>query len=295
MAATAHPDHTQRLADSALDTYHYLRIAMVVVIAGLVAGIAYERAHVHASCFQTSISAYYYTPVRALFVSTLVALGLAMICLKGNTDTEDILLNLAGMFAPVVAFVPTPNIGTCPPSTAGHAAGLGALQRSVVTGGADPDIANNIFSVLVIGAIGLALVGTLLTVRRQSVRWQAILGYAVAFAAFLAAVILFNADRHWFNHNAHYAAASLLFLCIIAVVIANAVNVRDHRLRSNPYIYIAATMVIAAIVIFCLKWTGWQHWLLVLEASIIGLFALFWVVQTIELWRPGLRHQAPEP
>ena len=64
-------------------------------------------------CFQTSISAYYYTPVHGVFIGALVAVGTCLICLRGNTDAEDILLNLAGMFAPVVALVPTPGTGSC--------------------------------------------------------------------------------------------------------------------------------------------------------------------------------------
>lgn len=55
----------------------------------------------------TSISAYYYTPAHAIFVAVLIAIGAAMIVIKGTRGLEDILLNIAGMLAMIVALVPT--------------------------------------------------------------------------------------------------------------------------------------------------------------------------------------------
>ena len=283
---------------SAIDTWRYLRVAMVVVIIGLGVAVGYERAHAHASCFQTSLSAYYYTPVRAVFVSMLVALGLAMVCLKGSTDPEDILLNLAGMFAPVVAFVPTPHVGTCPASTRPQTTPLSDTQRALLQGGADPNIANNIFALLAIGAVGLAVVGTLLLVRRRQVRWEAFAGYGAAFAVYVAALVVFNANRGWFNDNAHYYAAALLFACIIAVVVANARGYRDKKGLShlfNRYAFIAGAMVLSLAVILIVHFSdksGWAHWLLVLEVTLISLFAVFWGIQTVELWSEGLRRSS---
>lgn len=285
-----------RFATSAIDTWRYLRVAMVVMIAGLFVSVGYERVRPHVSCFQTSLSAYYYTPVRAVLVATLVALGLCMVCLKGNTDAEDILLNLAGMFAAVVAFVPTPRVGACPPSTMAGLAASSRVQNKALEGGADANIANNIFALLVMGAIGLVVIGFLLAIARwhhRSVRPQAWVGYAAASVVYIAALTVFNARRHWFNGNAHYVSAVLLFLCIIAVVVIDALDYRDKNDRVtlvNRYTFIAAAMVGSAVVIFVLSLTtSWQHWQLVLEATVIILFALFWILQTIELGRKGLR------
>src|SRR5205085_6408417 len=55
-----------------------------------------------------SISAYYYTPVRGMFAGALLAIGACLVCIRGSTTVEDILLNVAGMLAPVVALIPTP-------------------------------------------------------------------------------------------------------------------------------------------------------------------------------------------
>jgi hypothetical protein len=80
---------------------------MIGFVLAIFIGVGFERSKAP-GCFQTSISAYYYTPVHGIFIGALVAVGTCLICLRGNTDAEDILLNLAGMFAPVVALVPTP-------------------------------------------------------------------------------------------------------------------------------------------------------------------------------------------
>ena len=52
-------------------------------------------------------SAYYYTPAQAIFVGALIGLAACMIALKGTTPVEDVFLNLGGVFAAVVAIVPT--------------------------------------------------------------------------------------------------------------------------------------------------------------------------------------------
>lgn len=54
-----------------------------------------------------SLSAFYYTPARGLFVGTLVAIGVALVAYRGYTRGENRLLNAAGVLAVVVALAPT--------------------------------------------------------------------------------------------------------------------------------------------------------------------------------------------
>ena len=54
-----------------------------------------------------SLSAFYYTPARGLFVGTLVAMGVALVAYRGYTRGENRLLNAAGALAMVVALFPT--------------------------------------------------------------------------------------------------------------------------------------------------------------------------------------------
>src|SRR5688572_22472438 len=105
--------------EAARKTYRYVRIGMVGAVVLLAGSVLLEQREVTNGCWQTSISAYYYTPVRAVFVGVLMAIGLMLIVIKGNNELEDGCLNVAGMLAPVVALVPTSDHGRCwsiPPS-----------------------------------------------------------------------------------------------------------------------------------------------------------------------------------
>src|SRR5690606_26844368 len=68
---------------------------------------------------QPSISHYYYTNLREIFTGTLCAVGLFLICYKGNGNksifkNDNILTNIAGFIAIAVAIVPTnPIAETC--------------------------------------------------------------------------------------------------------------------------------------------------------------------------------------
>lgn len=267
----------------AIKTWRYLRLAMVVTVVGLGLAVAFERAKVHPGCFQTSISAYYYTPVRAVFVGALITIGACLVCLKGNSAIEDVLLNLAGMFAPVVALVPTPHAGTCM-----------SVKRELED--RDPNIANNVFALLVIGGIGLAIVAGLAV--RTALRHEpppsltARVGYAVAAAVWVATLVTFYTDRHDFEQTAHYSAAVALFACILVVVVLNALawkRQRDDPHAWNRYAAIAVAMLAGSAGIGTAGIVGWDYWLLALEITLISLFALFWSLQTAELWHDGLR------
>src|SRR5215216_7238863 len=86
---------------------------MIGLAAGLLVSIVYEIGDEGWDCVQKSISAYYYTPVHGYFVGALLSIGVCLFCLKGSTETEDVLLNLAGMFALIVALVPTADPESC--------------------------------------------------------------------------------------------------------------------------------------------------------------------------------------
>jgi len=148
-------------------TWGYLRVAMVAVVVGLGVSIAIERAKVTPGCFQQSISAYYYTPVRRYFVGALVALAVCLVCVRGNTAIQDPLLNLAGMLALVVAFVPTQYASPCV-----------SVTPPIEHSGAN--VANNALAVLITGAIVLAIIGVV--VLRKPATLRARIASAVSIA-----------------------------------------------------------------------------------------------------------------
>ena len=92
--------------DRVLDTYRFLRGGLVVMVVMLFASLIVVAITTD-GCWQTSISAYYYTAAHSVFVASLCALGILLITYRGSNDTEDILLDLAGVLAFVVAMVPT--------------------------------------------------------------------------------------------------------------------------------------------------------------------------------------------
>jgi hypothetical protein len=261
----------------AIKTWRYLRLAMVVLVAGLAVSIAYEWITVRTDCFQTSISAYYYTSVHAYFIGAIVAIGVCLFCLKGSTDTEDVLLNLAGMFAPVVGLVPTPGPGKC-----------GVVRAT--TQHIHHNVANNMTALLVVGALALAILAALSSKALPS--RPARLGYAVAAAIWLGGGLVFILADHFFVKKAHGTAAALMFFCIFLVVCINAREYKDKGPATsvrNRYGAIAVAMGTSFVVFPVAGALGWHHWLLGIEVALISLFAAFWLIQTKDLWHEGLR------
>ena len=70
-------------AVAAVTTWRYLRLAMVAHgCSGWPVAVLYEAVRVE-GCWQTSISAYYYTPVQSIFVGALVTIGVCLIACEG--------------------------------------------------------------------------------------------------------------------------------------------------------------------------------------------------------------------
>ena len=97
----------------ALRTYTAIRMGVVAVIVALGIAVWREMANSPDDCVQRSLSAYYYTPVRPVFVGALLIIGFAMIVMWGMTPWEDAALNLAGLLLMVVALVPTLDANYC--------------------------------------------------------------------------------------------------------------------------------------------------------------------------------------
>lgn len=262
----------------ATNTWRYLRLAMVAVVLGLGASVVIERIKVNPGCFQTSISAYYYTPVRAVFVGALVVLGVCLICLRGSTDIEDLLLNVAGMLTPLVAFVPTPGYS---PSCTSVSAPIEHVSANV---------ANNVVALLIVSGIALLITGGVLVFTATTL--PARIGGGVGAVLWAATLIVFLSARDAFLDNAHDIAAVLMFLCIVAAAVDNAVDTKRRSLRAL-YIALAAAMLAALAIIWIVGLvTGWQYWTILLEVVVLALFVVFWLVQTGDLWDHGIRRRS---
>ena len=285
-------------ASSAVRTYRYLRLAMIAMVVLLFSSVVFEWSAAPDHCWQSSISAYWHTPVRSVFVGVLVTMGACLIALKGNNKSEDVLLNLAGILAPGVAFIPTPSFE--------------AMCSSVPAAGDDFSgaIANNMKSLFVVGVV--AVITAYVIARRSGAkssdlqRWDR-LGLIVGAAATVGGAVWFFVARDNFVANGHNVAAITMFAAIVAVVWVNARDVKasiderpsiaESRAKYVPlYRTIAIAMAAAIITAVGFGLSGSTHVVIWVEVVLIILFAVFWIAQTRELWHQGLRDpEAVEP
>lgn len=264
---------------SAVETYRYLRVGIVglaVLLALSVVGqvIADGRP-------LGSISAYYFTPVRDVFVGVLVALGLSLVAIRGR-GIEDVLLNLAGMLAPIVALVPTAS-----------------------TGDPLPDNDNAVRSLIIIGAVGVGFAA--LTARRLGgeQRRQAELGVISAASVVAGFAGWLSSAPDSFHAAAHYVAAVGMFAIFVAVARLNATSASDREAgplmamlpaarRRTAYRAISWSMLVTVLLAGALGLLQLADvvpvpfWLLWAESILLALFAAFWVLQTVEYWRDGV-------
>ena len=150
---------------AAVKTYRYLRISMVGAVVLIGVSVLIERSNV--DCWQTSLSAYYYTPVRAIFVGMMMSIGLCLIVIKGSTPWEDATLNAAGMLAPIVAVVPTTDVGVCWSQSPGRLPvdDDGNLASWVIA-----NIDNNITALLITGIAGLLVAAVIASIATRNVK-----------------------------------------------------------------------------------------------------------------------------
>ena len=267
-----------------LKTYRYLRLAMVLLVGMLTAAVLWQTLGTSPHCLQPSISAYYYTPARAVFVAALGAIGASLIVYHGNTATEDVLLNFTGIAAIVVAFVPTPLEASCSMTNV-------PSQSEVADA-----VTNNGWSLLLTGLVAVAIA----TVMGRDTFRSRFSGAASRFWLIVTSVVvvaggvLFVVDRSGFRHHGHAVAAVSLFAGIVLVVVTNSISFGRSRQQShyrNRYGAVATAMLVSLVsaVVAHLVAPGFSTWRFWLEAAVILEFGVYWVVQTTELWNVATR------
>ncbi|HRW20256.1 MAG TPA: hypothetical protein P5181_15585 [Dermatophilaceae bacterium] len=278
---------TERSA-AVLLTYRYLRLATVVVVVML--AVALGAQYAAAGCWQTSISAYYFTSAHSAFVAALCAIGTCLIVYQGNTDTEDVVLNFAGYLAFVVAFVPTSREPIC--------AGPGLPAAYDIA----PGVRTTVLALVVTGVVAEALRirFTRGTGRPPLSRW-ARLATVVGWTVIAVGIIAYAVAPQRFEDYGHTTAAVTMFVGIIVVIVLNALSAKA---ADQPAGYVAAYQGIAAvmavtlvaIVAIRLALPQWVHVVIWVEVVLIAAFAAFWLVQTKELWEViDRREVSPTP
>lgn len=255
-------------------TYRYVRGALLALLLALAVSVIAETVR---SGWQTSISAYYYTAAGPVFVAVLAAVGVCLVALRGYTDAEDVCLNLAGISAPMVGFVPMPEAGRRPDV---HAIGNSALTFFVVLAAG--------YAVVVAAGLRSRAHG-----RRWPTRWGAV-GLGSTAAAWVAGVVWILADRHSFAAHAHVLATALTFTPFVGVVVLNTdwgvrvlAGQPAGRTRFDAAYWAVFGGIVAVAAIFGALWRAWDYAPIALEAGLLAMFAVFWVLQTIDLLDPG--------
>jgi len=279
---------SDKLPGTAIKSHIYLRTAMVCLLAALGIGVLYQTG---AQDFHllSSVSAYYYTPAQTVFVGSLIGFGACLIALRGASDAEDLFLNLAGMFAIVVAVVPTSRgpdfrsaVRLCAETRAGYpgptdgsvdCASVNALREA-----ARANIDNSMTTVLGVALLGLLATAVFVVLQRRKDRSAAAWwGFGVGAAVVLAVAIAYLATPDWYADTAHFAAAAGLMGCIVVVAMLN-------RKRQAGYAVTAVAIVVAAVAGLVLMATAGVS-LFWVEIVVAFLFLVYWVVQTLEQLR----------
>ncbi|MFV0372683.1 hypothetical protein [Microbacterium sp.] len=287
VARVSVPTVVERYRGEVHATYRYLRLAIILltVLLGCAVGIQVLG---DGGTVLPSVSAYYYSPARAVFVSSLCAIGACMIVHRGRSDLEDVLLNFSGYLAFFVAFVPTPSVVIAGTDAAAQA------PRDLTDA-----VSNNTGAILIVGLIAFVVEIFVVPRRERSFRGRAGRTAHVASAiAFAGLGVFFLVARDEFIQRAHTIAAAGLFIGIVGVVgvngvaLARAARERGESRRAqvwNRYTIGFLVMIGSVVAVVTVARPMVAQWVFVLETALIAQFLLFWIVQTVERWR------VPEP
>lgn len=296
----------------AIRTYQSIRLGVVAVILALGFAVAMEIRDSPDACVQRSLSAYYYTPVRPVFVGALLIIGFAMIAIWGRTPWEDIALNLSGLLLMVVALVPTLDANYCslPKAMRGQVPSTetkSIADDALITANAEA-VSRSFTALLFVLAVILAFLATAGVKAyfrgspSERPTKRAMVSYAVtwgltAIAGLIYWVLFQDADHSdsAFNHKVHSWSANIaVALIILAVVFAAVQKAQSDDTAKTKWVWfyglVAAAMVSAAVVIkggdkvdLFSRWTwGDDHPTFLVEAILIALIGIFWILQTID-------------
>jgi hypothetical protein len=278
-----------------LMSYRFLRCAIVAATASLAVSVVWEIWQT--KCVRHSVSAYFYSPVRTMFTGGLMAIGLCLIVLQGDGDLEEVSLNFAGLFAPMVAVVPTGLSPTCDarfkglpdPDSDGYQSAYDQIAEPIKVVTRD-GLQNNV--VAYFGVVLLALLFLLWRPHQFARDPQNVTMTRLAILAYIVVVGVFaiSAYNKWRGENsfAHFLSAILVFVGFGIVVLHN--GWRRHHVP--PWYSTSCKWLLCAMVVGIVIWPAVigpvahaDSWLFGLEGTEWILFTTFWVLQTIVFWK----------
>lgn len=262
------------MTTSLLRTYRYLRLAIaaMVIVIFVAAALAVPEVGV-----LPSLSAYFYSPARTMFVGALIAASVCLFALSGH-GAQRALLDAAALVLPLVAIVPAAILPGSVPGTE-VACDVPCVPPEVV-----PGVDNGVATYLIVG--GLAVVAAAVLIAAGQIgREGGMLSLAVAVTVLAIAAVTWALWHDAFLRLGHVVAATAFFalIAVIAVVNARDGSPAQHRLRV-AYTAIAVAMLadLAALAVLALQ--GSDYGVLIGEVIALALFLVFWVLQSAQNW-----------
>lgn len=305
-------------------TYSLLRWSMPLLLLWLVVAMAgvwwVAQRDFGVDLPMTSISAYYYTDARTVFVGVVMGLGVLLIVIQGRTPWEEALMNTAGALAPFVALLPTPvrESNNCVQDYCT----VEVLKRDKLFAGIPNNEALIEFNIWVVAPIWAILLAYM-TCRagRATQRLDAVTaargsttalvkearadraastfsaGAVLVFGVVAMVLWVWNEDsRALFFKSAHLTSAALMVgLLLLSIVPFARWARRSDRpafqkrpvslLRNGFGAYLALALVLIAVCIGIATLTSedWNHKVLVIEAAALGPFVVYWIMQGFAL------------
>lgn len=242
-----------------------------------------------AGSFNDSISAYYGGPARDVFVGCMVATALGLVAFRGTSDLEDLALNCAGFYAPIVAFVPF-DFATSVPGV-------------LVEGAADPTASLKVILVCyLVAALAFAVFdyakGTWAVDRlwKGSFVSKLLVLSALLAVAFMLGLLLFRLFEPDTRFVWVHLAAAILLIVSLGISVASHLVPERHQghMRvdnckaeggvATLYRTLVIGMALGLPLWWLLRWAGVSSALLWVETLELGLFIVFWAAELRRRW-----------
>lgn len=284
-------------------THRYLRLSLVFVVFALLVSVAIETVVVSWDPFMLgwdplpSLSHYFYTSARSVFVGALIAASLALLALSGR-NRATVLLDISAVFAPLIALIPT-GIDADRPVDGLSCPGPEACIPEPYVGDIRAGVAAYVIVVLTV-VIAMSLIRGR---KRIRVPGAALVSTGAVVTALGIAALTFlpalNADfpfTVWpFPSSIHFVVTVAFFGTFAAVPVLLAREPLDEQetpptARQRSFYRWVTRLLVADLVLLVAAFVfrdalGDTPAVLVGEVIALCLFAGFWSVQTFQRWK----------
>lgn len=269
-------------------TYRYLRIAISGTVVVIFVAVAVTIPVVGVL---PSLSHYYYSPARTIFVGAVITVSVCFFALSGR-GPERVLLDAAAMLAPLIAIVPTVISPRSVPGVDVSCVG------SCLPEAFDADVDSGVATYLIVGVL-IVMLTVALIVTGQVDAGGAALSISIASAVLLIVGITWWLWQPVFLQWGHFLTAIAFFGCIAAVAVVTAFWPTDRRKPPRwlqvAYVVLAVALAldVLGLPVYGSERLGDVYGVFVGEVGALLLFVAFWALQSIQYWNADDEAAAP--